>query len=83
MSIITGSGVGSFSSGNTTSAEEVVLQQQEELLNHFHGSNSLQEIAINGISAPQQQHPPPSKKKRNLPGTPGTVQTIYIYIFHE
>lgn len=70
MSIITGSGVGSFSSGNTTSAEEVVLQQQEELLNHFHGSNSLQEIAINGISAPQQQHPPPSKKKRNLPGTP-------------
>ncbi|KAM5561217.1 zinc finger protein GAI-ASSOCIATED FACTOR 1 [Rosa sericea] len=71
MSTITGSGVRSFSSGNTTSAEEVLQQQQQqELLNHFHGSNSLQEITINGNSATQQQQPPPAKKKRNLPGTP-------------
>ncbi|KAL6142609.1 hypothetical protein ACLB2K_060886 [Fragaria x ananassa] len=70
MSTITGSGVGSFSSGNTTSADEVLQQQQQELLNHFHGSDSLQEITVNGTSATQQQQPPPAKKKRNLPGTP-------------
>lgn len=82
MSTITGSGVGSFSSGNTTSADEVLQQQQQELLNHFHGSDSLQEITVNGTSATQQQQPPPAKKKRNLPGTPGTVQTTSIFMIN-
>lgn len=82
MSIITGSAAGSFSSGNT-GGEEVQQQQQQELLNHanFHGSNSFLSTTPPNINSngTQPKQPPQVKRKRNLPGTPGIIQTFFFH----
>ena len=80
MSNITGE-EGSFSSGQTGDQEVLQGNQQKQLPNHqFHGSNSGIPSASastnsNDSSSQQPQQQPVPKKKRNLPGTPGNIQS--------